>query len=388
LTRQEAREVIVQSAGAVGIEVEADMVDELLHDLDNEAFPDAIAPAELQLVCSELAEGVMRGQKLTLQRYRDKGEAERILQTHFDRLLEQQLPDDQELALWLLEVLLDRPRHTASEKELKSELAAYGFDQEEVTRVLGVLESSGITSRRDPGAHYDLVSGSLAPRIRQWATGRATRHAREEAIRQVRYIQGSAFRGLFGGALGLGLAFLLTAILQSTTPGTLALRTLLRMMPGALCGMVLVLMVDVVLASYRRMRPWARWLTCGLAGAVSFGLALAFHDLIRSAAGAPSRLLLVALEGALWGAVCGAGMLWVMTTRRPVWQPLAVVSLACGVVLALAETFGGAFSTPVPQVGAPNIPAPPMLVALAGAVMPLFTIGAALFGHRPSFMRD
>jgi hypothetical protein len=132
--------------------------------------------------------------------------------------------------------------------------------------------------------------------------------------------------------------------------------------------------VDVALASYHGPRRWLRWLTGGLAGAFSFALAVWFHAVLRLAE--PAEMLGAVAEGALWGLVTGLGTVWVMNEDHPLWRTalevLAVI-VAAGGVLWLADTglIGNAFGDPPSDA----------LVGLAGVVMPLCVIGAALLSR-------
>jgi energy-coupling factor transporter ATP-binding protein EcfA2 len=188
---------------------------------------------------------------------------------------------------------------------------------------------------------------------------------REATQRQFR----ATIFGLSAGGIGFALSFLLTYAAQTTIQSLLLYLTILRLLPGALAGSTFATMYIPPTAG--ESRPFSRspFLFNGLVGAVSLGLALLFHSLLRQQA--LTAGLLAVVEGAVWGFGAGVGIYWIFSTRRPYWQTLPVVILACALLLSLAETVGNAFQA-----------ASPLTVFLAGAIVPLALLAAVWFSHR------
>jgi hypothetical protein len=236
---------------------------------------------------------------------------------------------------------------------------------------------------RQQEEEYQLATEHFEARIRawgrEWAVQRAVaEHIRTEFRRQARHIVGSALRGLVGGALGFGLAYWVAFAGQGLD--YIWQLTLFRLLPGALAGMIVILAADVALASYSgRKKRWLPWLWGGGGGALGFGLALPYHFFFFLPPGLPlwrslQSLVPIALEGVLWGGVTGLGIVW-MTRGQRDWKrilfKLASVSVFASFVLWLADNnglIGDAFVVPDPLA----------LLFIAGAVMPLCVITAAL----------
>jgi len=370
LSRSQALAAVVEPARASGLLLEEGLLSELIHDLG----PDAIDPSRLQLVCHTLVERLGPGEeRLTLASYNQIGRADGILRDYLDNVLSRNIPSaDREPAWQLMAAIADRREGPATETGLVTHMKAYGGSEADTRRVLALLETNRLVRLREE--RYELASDTFLPRIRQWAAERASlEQARAEVRRQVNRVRGSALRGLLGGALGFSLAFMVAYSPQVVNSTLLGYITVLRAPPGAIAGLLLTLFVDVTLASYHGPRRRLRWPVGGIAGAGAFAMAVAFHAFLRL----PDlsewpRLAPAAVEGALWGFVAGAGAVWVMMGRRPLWLTLPAVTVACGFALWLGEWVGDAFQNATPRG----------LIA-AGAIMPLCVLAAALLGRAP-----
>jgi len=128
----------------------------------------------------------------------------------------------------------------------------------------------------------------------------------------------------------------------------------------------------------------------GLSGSGAFALAVLLHtlpsSLIREANHTDLLTLILNLalataEGTVWGLIVGVGTIWALSSQRPRWQTLSVVAVACGLVLALAESIGHAFRYPQP-IG--FFDPPFWIMVVAGALTPLGVLAAALLAGKES----
>ena len=87
-------------------------------------------------------------------------------------------------------------------------------------------------------------------------------------------VRDSALRGLLAGALGFSLAFLIIFANKIENSDLFGYLTVMRMLPGGLAGLLLILCIDVGFCAYRYRRRGMAWIVGGLAGAVSFAIAL------------------------------------------------------------------------------------------------------------------
>lgn len=352
----------------------------LLADLADDTGDGRVEPWKLQLVGHALVHRSPPGAEgLSLEAYQRAGGVERCMQAHLEQVVEQNLgPADQEVAWEALSALAEQRRNRADEAELLARLDNYGVDGAQALRMLGLLENSFLI--RFEGGIYQLGSISFLARIREWAiTQRTAIQARAEVKRQLDRIRGSALRGLFGGAIGLSLSFLLISWAGMRDLAVLPYMTMGRAMAGGLVGLLLILLVDMAQASYTGKRRALRWVIGGLAGGISFSLALLFHYLVRHPGGfSPHSLQLVGLEGALWGAVVGLGAVWTLAATRAPWRPIVVTAAAGGVALWAGDLLGQAFCRP--QLGS-CLPAAPWRLLLGGMLLPICVLMAVVLGR-------
>ena len=189
--------------------------------------------------------------------------------------------------------------------------------------------------------------------------------------------------GMIGGGAGFALAFLATYWQQCEQCPTIPSFTFIRVMPGAIAGLVFILFVDAARAQHQISRGWRGWVLSGLGGAIAFSLALFFNAILSFSTPLLTfqALVRVVIEGVLWGLVAGLGTFWAMNARRPLWQTLPGVAVASGLVLYLAESYvGHAFLRPT-MTSTPATPPSPGYVLLAGVILPLFVAAAALVGN-------
>lgn len=234
---------------------------------------------------------------------------------------------------------------------------------------------------RDPGALYRGARLALAE---EWASStqaqldelettfliesrlalQAEERAREEERQQTRR---AALFGLLGGGIVYPLVLRLAYSPQIQNQSLLNTFTLLWVLPGAVAGFLLVVLVDIGVSSYRGRYSWGQWLLGGVGGSVAFAFLLIYNTLLTTpGTDLAGRLLLAALQGSLWGFPSGLGRVWMLRTSKSAWQTLPQISLACGIALLIGQLFGQSFGE-----------APLWAVALSGALIPFVILGAA-----------
>jgi len=117
-------------------------------------------------------------------------------------------------------------------------------------------------------------------------------------------LRNSALRGLAGGALGFGLAFLLVYLPQVNDLFTLVVGAIFMAASGAVAGLIFSLGFDVLKG---RSPGWRAWLLAGLLGAFAFALPLLVNTILLTAQLKLIDTLLAVLQGGLWGFAAGIG---------------------------------------------------------------------------------
>jgi hypothetical protein len=382
LERQEAGEAMRGQASLRDIEIDEPVADTLLDELDS-LNKSIIDPGQLQLVCYMLAGGnELLVKHWTMQHYTDQGRVEGILRGYLDRTIGNLDPLSREPAWQMLATLIDPSEKVVSEAELIQKMKRLDVDEQITRSVLKYLEESHLVEYTTA---YKLSSDRLRPSIQEWRDRRAAlEKAKEEVWRQARTIGGSALRGLIGGAIGFMLAYWILPYVERapiTDPYfvewyvyNLALRALV----GGIAGFLMILAIDLILASFKGKRNNLRLPAGMFVGAVSFALALAFHTELRDLSADPfSAMGIAAVEGAIWGLAAGAGTVWILISVRHTWLKFLGVSALCGLVLAISDLFMKGL----------DVNAPLYTVFIAGMVMPLFLIGSALWGQ-PTIRKD
>jgi hypothetical protein len=310
----------------------------------------------------------------TMQHYTDQGRVDGILREYLDRTISDLDPVNREPAWQLLAALIDPSEKVANEAELIQKMKRLDVDEQITRNVLKYLEESHLVEYTTA---YKLSSDSLRPSIQEWRDKRAAlEKAKEEVWRQVRSIGRSALRGLLGGAIGFTLSYwalpyvervpITNEFFLSWYSYNLALRALV----GAFAGFIMILAIDLILASLKGKRNNLRWPAGMLAGAVAFALALDFHIGLHFF-GNQQLLAKGMVEGAVWGLAAGAGTVWTLISVRQTWLKFLGTSIICGLVLTLADLFWRGL----------DVSAPFYIVFISGMVMPLFLIGSALLGR-------
>lgn len=422
LTRQQAKDAIVEPARQQGVHYDPVLLDRLLDDLGVQE----VNPPQLQLVCSALFDALNGGNQITQEMYIKAGEACGILKGHLDRFMTQEIPRAQRgYARRLLEALVssDNCRVLRSRASLIQEMKAEGINMPTLdnilaqfidSRLLRVVELAENEELAYELAHdYLLSEVALDPTIqarkaaqeliaqklpyyereglllsadelaiinpqRKWiALSEESKELLRKSRRAVIYQRALPWRDFLGGAIGFSLAYLLTYTCQWNNKGLLLFSTFLRIFPAAISGLALTLSIDLTLTSDHGQRRWRPWLIGALIGAAAFAMTLFFHKLLDVDI-TLLNLTQASIEGALWGLATGLGMAWVITSQRPSWQSLPIVAIMCGVILLIIEPFGQAFRGPQFPGICPANPWFSLLILSAGIVMPLSVIGFAL----------
>ncbi len=148
--------------------------------------------------------------------------------------------------------------------------------------------------------------------------------------------------GALGGAAGYALAFWLMYRRLIDVQGLLVAFVVFQTVIGGAAGAGFVWRMEddtVSLSGSSSQDAWRRRGKGAAAGALVFGAFLLAHAVLTR-----NMLLPAVLEGALWGAVTGAGWVWLRQSQRPLWQTAPLLALACALTLLLADQLGRAFS--------------------------------------------
>ena len=382
LEREEAHQAMLGQAGLREIEIDPPVADTILDELTPKGKA-VIDPGQLQLVCYMLAgANAPLVKHWTMQYYIDQKRVGGILGSYLSQMIGELDPVQREPAWKLLSVLIDPSQTITTQMELIQEMNRLEVNAETTVAVLRSLEESHLVVYTTA---YQLTSASLRPGIQEWRDKRAAlAQAKEEVWRQVRTIGGSALRGMIGGALGFTLAYWVLPYVERV-PITHELffqwyvyNLALRALAGALAGFLMILAVDLSLATFKgKRRNWR--LPAGMAaGALSLALALAFH-VEMGYAGTQDLAAMgrAALEGGVWGVAAGAGVVWILISSHGTWLKIAGASLVCGLVLLAADL----------SLQGLDVDAPAYAIFLSGVLLPLFLIGSALAG-RPTVQKD
>ena len=178
--------------------------------------------------------------------------------------------------------------------------------------------------------------------------------------------------GLAGGAVGFALAYLVTSWAQFERKDLVPILAIFRLLIGAVAGAGLLLGFAFVRAREQSLVGWKKYLISGASGALAFGLAMLFHAKLNFI-NDPRALLLIVLEGALWGFAVGGATVWTFSSRLPNWVSLLLAAILGGLVLIVGEWFGDAFLIKNSSAGTST-----WQLFLAGALMTVSIITAAL----------
>ena len=377
LEREEASEAMLSQASLRDIEIDEPVADAILDELDS-LNKSVIDPGQLQLVCYMLAGGnELLVKHWTMQHYADQGRVEGILRGYLDRTIGNLDPLSREPAWQVLATLIDPSEKVVSETELIQKMKRLDVDEKITHNVLKYLEESHLVEYTTA---YKLSSDRLRPSIQEWRDKRAAlEKAKEEVWRQVRTIGGSALRGLIGGGIGFMLAYWALPYGERVPVTNIVFflewygfLLVMRALVGAVAGFLMILAIDMILASIKGKRNNLRLPAGMLAGAVSFALALVSHTEQRDLSADPfSAMGIAAVEGAIWGLMAGAGTVWILISGQHTWLKFLGVSAICGLLLAISDFF----------LKGLDVSAPSYTVFISGMVMPLFLIGSAVWGR-------
>lgn len=371
MERQEALDTMRGQAALSDIQIDEDVADAILDSLDKPG----VDPVQLQVVCYMLAGG--KGKLVPhwdIEYYNHLGGVDGILRGYLERTISELDEERREPAWQILSILIDPFEKVVSEASLLQTMRSYEVGEDLTRATLKDLQDSHLVEYTTA---YRLSNESLIPRIRDWREDRAARkQAEEEFTRQLLNIGRSGLRGLVGGAVGFTLAYWSLPYIEripiSDLTGFFQLylfNLTLRTQLGAFAGFVMILSMDFILASLRGEQKWLRLPAAMLAGGIAFSLTLFFHTML----GTPSGQWIVALakalaEGAVWGAVAGAGAIWIMQATQQTWLKVLVVSAFSGLVLASLDVF----------VKGLGVNASFANIFLSGTLMPLCVIGSAV----------
>lgn len=374
LDRQSARDFITRPASICGFSVEEPIIEDILDRLGNSN----IDPGQLQKVCYILAGGNGPAQmNWTMAAYMKSGRADGVLSQSLDQLIGQLKYGDRRTAWQILATLAERGKNVTPADELSAVLRAYNIQQDDLERLIRLLEEIHLVDIEDDG--YRLSSQSILPRINQWLDQQtALVQARQEAMNQVRQLRNSALRGMVGGALGF-LLFDQLVYTGAVPDLSFAIFFITHVAAiGGISGFLLTLTIDLSIAAYHGSRFWLRYLTGGFGGMVAFAIGFALYANNNYAGDNLLRILpSAALEGGVWGGVIGLGTTHILGENRHTWLAILATVIASGLVLFGMDTV---FSVLVNENWAetPSV----IHILLAGSIMPFCYILGALF-RRP-----
>lgn len=165
-------------------------------------------------------------------------------------------------------------------------------------------------------------------------------------VSEQQQIRKSSLFGMVGGAASFALSFLLINSSQIEDQSLLAVLMILRVLLGAIGGLMFIILVDMFVSWYQGNHRWISWLLGGLGGAITFSFLLFFDQLLEtSAPGDEIVVILTAIEGCIWGFSIGLGRVWLLQSKRPFWQTFPIIGLVTGLVFILSNQLGQAFST-------------------------------------------
>jgi len=166
LGHQEAHSAILKPALNFDIQIERDLMDQIVEDL----YREGVEPAQLQIVCHRLYEGLSPGSRtITQHTYERLGKSERILADYLNYTLSQLPLLERRIARTIL-------KDMAASSELKATRPAdriaqeVGQRPEMVQRVLAKLVDYRLlrSVERDNHRNYELVHEYLSEKVDDW----------------------------------------------------------------------------------------------------------------------------------------------------------------------------------------------------------------------------
>lgn len=442
LNRAEAQEVILEPAKRQNIIYETELVQRLLDDLGE----DEISPPELQLVCSALFDDLNGESKITEKMYLSAGETRGILRGHLNRVLQRDISPNLRRparSLFIALVTSNGRRGMRNHDELYAELKHLNVSQSDFNALLDQLVTSRLLrvdeQGEDLGGHtYELTHDYLLDEIELDPEIKSRKAAQEllnqevevyhqhqtllpwdklliieahesalvldtdaqalldesreailaaeraaEADRQ--RIRRAALIGSLSGAVIFPVMFYFYLIRFAEVRNLLDTFVLLSILPGAVAGLLLIVLVDMALSATKDSPSWQRFLGVAVAGAISFGFLMSYLGILDSSSGEYAAIVLATMVGGIWGIGAGLGRAWVASQVRQHWQTIPVVAVACGLLFLvaglIASQMGIVQDSSILFLGfaADNIYSISGYVFLAGALIPaVILLGASL----------
>jgi len=344
LSHDAAETVILESAKLANLTFDENLLNKMLDDLGG----NTVDPSRLQIVCHTLVEGLEpEANHITISRYQDFGGVDKILQYHLDLVLSRNFMElDRKKAWQILASLSDEHDNSLSETNLIENMRLFGVNKDDTKRILNLLELNRLVGKRNQ--NYEIINKGVLPKIREWKRDQAaSEKARLEIVRQIEKVRNSALRGMIGGSIGFSLGYLIAYFPETNNKFFLGFSMASRVLPGAFAGTLLILIVDIFMASYQKRHKRLRWVVGGFAGILSYGIAILIHVLlsVKQDASMLLRIMNGTLEGIIWGIVVGLGVIWI-ATRKTSWATIAFISTISGFILWSLNKFGHAFGDP------------------------------------------
>ncbi|MGW8225746.1 MAG: nSTAND1 domain-containing NTPase [Anaerolineales bacterium] len=242
-----------------------------------------------------------------------------------------------------------------------------------------LLSGKRLISAQDRLADKDLALSPLGQKFLEESIQQDQAYQRQIKVNQMR---DSIIRGLIGGGVGFGMAFLLAfwPQLGSSDLILLIFGMIFMAASGAFAGLFLAGSVQALNSWSERFSRISSLAISGLVGAVAFSVPVMINYLLFAAPFEMEPAILILLEASLWGFAAGVSIYWSVSSSRPVWQILSVVGFICGLVLMFGELAADGFAIPdrIQVVGEPeSSPEPlPWLIFIVGALVPVLIAGA------------
>jgi hypothetical protein len=181
LTRENARDAIVEPAKLFDVTHEGRLVERLLDDL----YEEGVGPPQLQIVCDRLyrqasAEAFSQAGHISLADYEELGGAKEILAGYLDSVLAEYEGTELEVAKGILMALVTS-QETKALVSFDTIVAEVGRDEETVEATLRSLIDQRLVRRVQTSEYYELTHDYLVEEIKRWISedARRVKEARE-----------------------------------------------------------------------------------------------------------------------------------------------------------------------------------------------------------------
>jgi hypothetical protein len=164
LTREDARDAIVEPAKLFGVAYEERLVERLLDDL----YEEGVGPPQLQIVCDRLYRQFGQpGRTIALADYEELGGAKEILAGYLDSVLAGYEDQELEVARGILAALVTS-QETKALVGFDTVVAEVGRDRETVEAILRSLIDQRLVRRVQSSEYYELTHDYLVEGIKGW----------------------------------------------------------------------------------------------------------------------------------------------------------------------------------------------------------------------------